>query len=642
MPRDLPLANGRLFVSFDSEHAIRDLCWPLLGQENHSMGRMSRLGIRERNHHQWQTDGMIATQRYEASRQVAHTRIAFPDLDLELTEAVHPDHDVFLRGVKVVNRTARTRHLAVCSHQDFVMGGDDAFGCVYFEPVHRALVHYRRNRYLLVSGRTGERSGLVHFSCDARCASDGLGCGGKLESGEPLDRNPVAVGSVDSAAELDLVLPPQGSEVVEFWMALGSSEAEVLRLNQHVRSVGVATPLDETRQRHETLLGSLPAENAAAAWGPTAERDLLMILAHTGANGTILAANDSDTLDPGRETYAYLWPRDGALVAHALDRAGRHEETGKFLRHCANLLPPDGYFLHRYHPDGTPGSCWMPRFQNGEPSLPIQEDETALVLWAMHQRFRMFPSDRLLIEELYLGLVVPAADFLCRHRDQETGLPLPSFDLWEERYGVHTFTCASVVAGLRAAHTFATMVGDGASAERYESVAAVVDAAIDRYLFHRDLNRYARTGYPMTSGYFLDPTLDASLAGLVTLGVRDHSHEAACSTVQQLRTGLLVNAGDSGLARYENDPFLRRSKATLGNPWILTTLWVAEAALLLDPKDRDAATAALDFCARHERASGVLPEQVDPRDGSPVGVAPLTWSHAARLSLILLLRGGPE
>jgi len=32
-----------------------------------------------------------------------------------------------------------------------------------------------------------------------------------------------------------------------------------------------------------------------------------------------------------------------------------------------------------------------------------------------------------------------------------------------------------------------------------------------------------------------------------------------------------------------------------------------------------------------ERAlpSGVLPEQVDPYDGRPLSVAPLTWSHAA-------------
>ena len=28
-------------------------------------------------------------------------------------------------------------------------------------------------------------------------------------------------------------------------------------------------------------------------------------------------------------------------------------------------------------------------------------------------------------------------------------------------------------------------------------------------------------------------------------------------------------------------------------------------------------------------ASGVLAEQVDPRDGSPLSVAPLTWSHSS-------------
>ncbi|MNF10482.1 hypothetical protein D3C80_2114270 [compost metagenome] len=36
----------------------------------------------------------------------------------------------------------------------------------------------------------------------------------------------------------------------------------------------------------------------------------------------------------------------------------------------------------------------------------------------------------------------------------------------------------------------------------------------------------------------------------------------------------------------------------------------------------------LEWVAAHAMESGILPEQLDPFDGSPVSVAPLTWSHA--------------
>src|SRR5262245_28441178 len=46
MPRDLPLGNGRLLVAFDLRYRLRELYYPHVGQENHTMGRASRVGLR--------------------------------------------------------------------------------------------------------------------------------------------------------------------------------------------------------------------------------------------------------------------------------------------------------------------------------------------------------------------------------------------------------------------------------------------------------------------------------------------------------------------------------------------------------------------------------------------------------------------
>src|SRR5205807_4375020 len=84
-----------------------------------------------------------------------------------------------------------------------------------------------------------------------------------------------------------------------------------------------------------------------------------------------------------------------------------------------------------------------------ETRASIQEDETALIIWALWQYFELYQR----IEEtapFYRTLVTRPADFMLGYVDPATGLPLPSHDLWEERWGVHAFTVAAGIAGLRA------------------------------------------------------------------------------------------------------------------------------------------------------------------------------------------------
>jgi glucoamylase len=38
MPRDIPIANGRLLITFDSKYQIRDFYFPHPGRENQSVG----------------------------------------------------------------------------------------------------------------------------------------------------------------------------------------------------------------------------------------------------------------------------------------------------------------------------------------------------------------------------------------------------------------------------------------------------------------------------------------------------------------------------------------------------------------------------------------------------------------------------
>src|SRR2546427_2988686 len=132
-----------------------------------------------------------------------------------------------------------------------------------------------------------------------------------------------------------------------------------------------------------------------------------------------------------------MWPRDGALVAAALMRAGHVGAPEKFLQFCSHVISPLGYVRHKYNPDGTLASSWHGYVRDGKPVLPIQEDETALIIWALWQYFELYQR----IEEtapFYRTLVTRPADFMLGYVDPATGLPLPSHDLWEERWGVRS------------------------------------------------------------------------------------------------------------------------------------------------------------------------------------------------------------
>ena len=89
--------------------------------------------------------------------------------------------------------------------------------------------------------------------------------------------------------------------------------------------------------------------------------------------------------------------------------------------------------------------------------------------------------------------------------------------------------------------------------------------------------------------------------------------------------------GIGGLARYEGDQYMRvkEDPSIPGNPWVITTLWLARYYLRVGDVPR--AMEAMRWVSSHAQGSGVLSEQVNPYDGSPLSASPLAWAHAELL-----------
>jgi GH15 family glucan-1,4-alpha-glucosidase len=334
-----------------------------------------------------------------------------------------------------------------------------------------------------------------------------------------------------------------------------------------------------------------------------------------------------------------MWGRDGAFVAAALAKAGYTHVCMKFFDFCARVLSEEGYLYQHYNPDGSLASNWHPWLVDGNAVLPIQEDSTALILWALWIHFES-SKDIEFIRPLYDKLIKKSADFLVANRDPETKLPIPCYDLWEERFGVHSFTVAAVIAGLRAAASFARLFKDAPLAEKYDKVAEQVKEGLIEHLYHTGLKRYARSGYRKDKGYELDEVIDVSLLGLTILGALPPRDPRMVETMEAIHKKLWLKTPVEGCARYQNDVYHRPNNSPPdipGNPWFISTLWLGEyfIARAEGLQELHEALPYLEWCGRNALPSGVLAEQVHPVDSSPLSVSPLTWSHSAFVWTVL-------
>jgi glucoamylase len=642
MPKDIPVSNGELLLNFDQEYQIRDVYFPFIGQENHSKGDPFRFGVWVDGQCSWMGPAWEKDLRYHDNSLATDVRLKNPSLGLELRchDVVDVDLNVYIRKIEATDLRGNERQVRLFFHHDFHLYGNDIGDTAYFDPRTGALIHYKANRYFLISCNEPGSRGVRHYACGAKEAPGREGTWKDAEDGE-LSGKPIAWGSADSTLGVALRIPAGGTATAFYWIAAGTNYHTVAELN---RTVTEKTP-EELIKRTSNYWGAWaakterPLADLPASVTDIFNRSLLVLRTQIDKRGAIIAATDSDIVRFGRDTYSYMWGRDGAFVAAALAKAGYTHVCMKFFEFCSRVLSEEGYLYQHYNPDGSLASNWHPWIVDGRTVLPIQEDSTALLLWALWIHFTC-SQDIEFIRPLYDRLIKRSADFLAAHRDPETKLPLPCYDLWEERFGVHAFTVAAVIAGLRAGANFARLFQDAPLAERYDAVAREMQDGLVLYLYHPGLQRYARSGYRTAKGYDLDTVLDISLSGLAILGAVPPKDPRMAATMEALRSELWLATPMGGCARYTNDRYQRPDDSPAdvpGNPWFISTLWLAEYCIARAERleELHEAVAYLAWCAKNALPSGVLAEQVHPIDGSPLSVSPLTWSHSAFVWTVL-------
>jgi len=640
MARPIVLSNGELHVGLNGFGLVHDFYYPYVGFENHSTGSelRHRVGV-------W-IDGILSwlddpnewtfTFRYPHSALIGHTLAKNERLGiiLEFDDFVDAQISVFIRNIHIVNLQDQNREIRLFMHQAFAIGDSRSnTDTAQYLPNDNAILHYRGRRAFIISGDYDNRP-FDQYTVGLFGIEGKEGTYRDADDGE-LGQNNVEHGRVDSTIRFKVNIDANSSQRVHYWIAAGTSNREALYIHKQVQKDGALSFMRRTADWwHEWLEPAYKVlEKISPEHRNTFLQSIMIVKSQIDKRGAIIASTDTSMLNYSRDAYGYSWPRDGAYALWPLIRMGYTDEARRFFEFTKRGLHTDGYMMHKYRADGALGSSWHSYVHDGVIAPPFQEDETALPLFMFAQYYHMHPEVSLL-KEFYKTMVVPMANFMTGYVDETTGLPGPSYDLWEQTFLISTYTTAVTYAALLAASDLALAANDQDNAVKWRLAATDIQTAAHKHLYNEDRKTFYMGLNVKGIQIIKNDVIDcSSVFGAYIFGLFAAESEEMISSVRTIEQLFGTNGIVLGLPRYENDDYRRASPGITGNHWFITSFWLAQ--YYIDSGEKQKALDILDWAKSHSLSTGVMGEQLDPTTNRLVSPAPLTWTHAEYIATLL-------
>ncbi|MDK2899083.1 MAG: hypothetical protein PWQ10_270 [Patescibacteria group bacterium] len=641
MSRPIVLSNGELHVGLNNFGMVHDFYYPYVGFENHSAGNDLRhkIGV-------W-VDGKISwldnPGEWSFNFKYPHTALVGNILAkneqigilLEFDDFVDSHACAFIRNIHIINLQDKKREVRLFMHQAFAIGDSRSnTDTAQYLPDSSAILHYRGRRAFIVSGEANKQP-FDQYTVGLFGIEGKDGTYRDAEDGE-LSQNNVEHGRVDSTIRFKVNVKPYSSKRVHYWIAVGTSMREALSVHRHIKNSGALSRLHRTSDWwNEWLKPTFGViDKISPDYRATFLQSILIIKSQIDKRGAIIASTDTSMLNYSRDAYGYSWPRDGAYALWPLIRMGYQDEALCFFEFTKRGLHTDGYVMHKYRADDALGSSWHSYLhEGGIIAPPIQEDETAIVLFMFAQYYRMHPDDGLL-KKFYKDMILPMANFMAGFIDETTGLPKPSYDLWEQIFIVSTYTTSVTYAALLAASDLASAINDSDNAVKWRSAADDIQLAAHKYLYNEERKVFYRGLTVIYGEIKQDPVVDmSSIYGAYTFGLFDPDSNEIKSSIGTVEQLFGLNDGKIGLPRFEDDEYRRMNPEVTGNYWFICSFWLAQYYIDIGSKDK--ALKILDWAKDHAMNTGVMGEQVDPITDEAIAPAPLTWTHAEYISTLL-------
>ena len=604
---DAITGNGKILAQYSATGELVRLFFPRIDQ--YQIIDRHWLGVKYNEKLTWFNEGENYTQRYLGDTPVLETSFTLAGLKVTLTDMALPEKAVLVRKVKLLNPQKEALHLNLYYLAETMLGEQRRYQTTEFK--QDMLWQYYDKNYLLIFS-----PGITGFQC-----GDTENFSGDKPNGNLL--------SMDGKGllEVKVEIPAEGSAEVEFVLALGETKALAQENLKYYLALGFAQAFSKVLEYWQNILCRAYEVKGSPEEIALYRRSIItMFLLRDPDYGSIVAAPEFDEDFQKSGGYAYCWGRDAAFIVTALDYAGYHQEARSFYKWAAKIQEPHGGWEQRYYLDGKLAPNWG-----------IQIDETGALLWGMWEHYRM-TQDLNFLQEMQ-SVFERGAEFIINHLDRETGLVVPSRDLWEEREGEHLYSAVAAWAGLKACKQALERLTGYAPGE-YEEALKVLELGLTK-MYREDLGRFLRSkkviyrggNHPEGKGYYQqdkygyqefvleeDNIVDISLLGISYpfgfLPAKDQRVEATAKIIEERLTSPIVG----GIHRYEGDIYAG------GNPWILTTLWLS--LYYREAGNLEKAESLYHWAREHATPLGLFPEQINKETGKAAWVVPLTWSHA--------------
>ena len=609
VPEQGVLGNNSMLATIGKHGELRYLFWPTIDYPQHIRGSLPGVFYKSKDMggFNWLTDSPWSQkQEYITDTNIIHTLFAhkYPNLEITLKDAVLPDSNTLLRQFSLQNISDNEAFLRFFYYNDLTLAESPIDDAACYLEEEDTIVHYKRDLYFAYTG-TLPSSG---YQCGVH--------GENSDSFKDVYNNRLSRGAltlydgsrdVNSCLSWDITnLQPHETRHLTVIITLASSQNEALKVIEKCKTESSEKQIKETENFWLKWISTFKQNEPESTSTKLMKRSLLTLkLLQAKIHGGIIAA---PCMDP---EYRFCWPRDATYAAYAFDKCGFHEEAKNFYKWCAKAQEPEGGLYQRYY-IGTrlKGPCWG-----------SQTDEIATVLWGMKKHFEL-TSDRRFVRSIWKN-VKKAADFLVDQASRADRL-VETIGLWEEKFGSHTYSNAAVYAGLKGSATLAKVIGENDLGQKWDQTAVSLREALLNLSWDEGLDRFIKTASPR------DENLDISMLSLsYPFDVLPADDQRMKKTADALESAFKFNAG--GLGRYPFDLYYG------GNPWILTTLWLA----LYHEKagNNDKAKQLILWVQNHRTELDLLSEQVDKQTGAPKSATPLAWSHAFYILSILGLNG---
>jgi GH15 family glucan-1,4-alpha-glucosidase len=635
MGRPVVLSNGQLFVGLDESGLVHDFYYPYVGLENLTNARSSqhKIGVWAAGQFKWTDDGSWEINvDFEEDALVSNITLHNNELQisLHLQDYIDNENNALIRHITITNASDQVRDVRLFMHQVFQISRAGRADTAIYVPDEHYLLDYKGRFCLLIAGQYEDNTDFDQYAVGNYAIEGKAGTYLDAQDGE-LSGNAVEHGGVDSVIRFQKNMQAGASTAVDYWIIAGSTQNDVEAVHVEFKKQNMADRMRHVRQHWQEWIGGgdidLPDFHKRSL-----QHSLMIIKAHCDERGSVLASGDSSIFNYGRDYYCYCWPRDAAYALWPLIRLGHFDEARQFMEFARDTMHPDGYLMHKYQPDRAIGSTWHPLVHGRKKELAIQEDETASVIFMIGELYDA-NHDTALIENFYASFIQPCANWMAQFIDPETGLPHATYDLWEEKFLTTTYTVCTVIAGLTTASRLATVLERAHDAITWQQAADGIKANLDK-LYHPD--GYFRKGFLLhdDGNIEYDDTLDiSSLYGPFMYAGLAMNDDRLVSTAVHIEERINNVTPGGGVLRYENDNYFLTKRDYIGNPWIVSTLWLAQYYATAGKVDE--ARQLLQWSLDRELSSGVLSEQFDPETNTPLGVTPLVWSHAEMVNTLL-------